>query len=246
MAESSTVMRNMITESGSDSTDSEMSATAELVFDVNYPRKRTDHDDELLNMEGGFAVDEGDDEEDEDAVDDDDDDEEETMDDAEETISLRLSLFGNPHQPYTVYGDPTPPLTDIQLRYSIGSGGFGRVYLGSITAESQDGGSSLSSLVAVKLFRGRDVDSSRRPTPQTLQELRAEAHGLWLNHENVVQTLAVGWLAPDDNEDRILTALSASTTQLNAAVVMEFVDGKTLWSVISDHSESLDFRRRAR
>ena len=167
--------------------------------------------------------------------------------DTDQLLMVRLRLTAQScgqQQPSVVFLE-NPGFTDLIVeRATIGSGGFGRVHrhVGFV------GDGCGASPMAVKLIGSRD-GTSRRPSPATLQGIRAESYAMWLvGHPNIVETVGVGWLLPEDNPggDDGDGLLSTSTIQLTGVVVMEFVEGRTLHSIIRDGRETIDFERRVR
>lgn len=153
-------------------------------------------------------------------------------------IQLRLTIDSgdcSQQQSSVVLANPT--LAEFSLEQIVGAGGFGRVYLGSRRTNGDD-------LLAVKLLDSR-VGGSRRPSTLVLEGLRAESNSVGMLHPNVVRTFAVGWMAPEDNDDDLSAILMTSSLQLTGAVIMEFVEGRDLQAIIDDPSEILDFSRRA-
>jgi serine/threonine protein kinase len=155
--------------------------------------------------------------------------------------SRRQQSMDSALRPTGVASLPEGESCRFRLKRLLGAGAFGRVYLCCrCAAVSPDD-------VAVKILRGRSVVDS----------LRSETNALNFDHENVTSFLAAGWVITRPGTDDVTgegddvscesrRRRASSRTPKVAAVLMEFVDGRNLQTIIDDKSETIDFGRRAR
>jgi hypothetical protein len=160
-------------------------------------------------------------------------------------ISRRQQSKESVLRPAGVASLPDGESCRFRLKRLLGAGAFGRVYLCGCcrcaAVSPRD--------VAVKMLRGQSIDDS----------LRSETNALNFDHENVAAVLGAGWVttrhssddvAGDDDDvdlERCCCRRRASSwIPKVAAVLMEFVDGRNLQTIIDDKCEAIDFNRRAR